>query len=442
MPIRRLPGGPTHAMVPAPMPDPAPASETRALLAQRPYIQFISGRFLSTLAVQIQATTIAWQIYGLARAHGSSVKEASFTLSMIGLIQFLPVLILTLPAGQVADHHNRRNIMVFSLIADLVSTAILATLGFLNPMLWPIFLIAAAFGCSRAFTSPAGGALAPMLVPRELMPRALAWNSLSWQTGSIAGPVLGGAVLALAAHFGAESHAAGWAYVTSGVLYVASILMLLRIKANTTPERQSGSRWEMMKEGLAYVWREKIVLGAISLDLFAVILGGATLLLPAFAADVLKVGPEGYGILRASSGAGAAVMAFYLASNPVKRRAGPIMFTCVGIFGAATIVFGLSKLMWLSVLALALLGGADMVSVYVRQTLVQIVTPDNMRGRVASVSGLFIGASNELGEFESGLVARFLGPVGAAVFGGIGAMIVTGVWAGLFPALRKADKLA
>ena len=424
------------------MPDPAPRSETAALLQQRAYILFLFGRFLSTLAVQVQATTIAWQIYALARQQGADIKEASFTLSMIGLIQFLPVLILTLPAGQFADHHNRRNIMVWTLLADLVSTTVLALLGFLNPIIWPIFVIAAAFGCSRAFTSPAGGALAPMLVPRELMPRALAWNSLAWQVGTIAGPVLGGGVLALAAHFGQDRHGPGWAYVTSGVLYVGSVSTLLLIRANTTPERQAGSRWAMMKEGLAYVWREKIVLGAISLDLFAVILGGATLLLPAFAADVLKVGPEGYGLLRASPGAGAAVMAFYLASHPVKNRAGAIMFTGVFIFGAATVVFGISKMMWLSVAALALLGAADMVSVYVRQTLVQIVTPDHMRGRVASVSGLFIGASNELGEFESGLVARFLGPVGAAVFGGVGAMIVTGVWARMFPALRKADKLA
>ena len=424
------------------MPEPAPLSETAALLRQRPYMLFIGGRFLATLGVQIQATTIAWQIYGLARQHGSDVKHASFTLSMIGLIQFLPVLILTLPAGQTADHHNRRNIMIFSLLADLVSTCILAALGFRNPIIWPIFLIAAAFGCSRAFISPAGGALAPMLVPRELMPRALAWNSLAWQTGSIAGPVLGGGVLALAAHLGHDRQAAGWAYVTSAGLYIGSVLMLLLITANTTPVRQPGSRWEMMKEGLAYVWTNKIVLGAISLDLFAVILGGATLLLPAFAADVLKVGPEGYGILRASSGAGAAIVAFYLASHPVKRRAGAIMFTGVFIFGAATVVFGLSKFMALTLAALAILGGADMLSVYVRQTLVQIVTPDTMRGRVAAVSGLFIGASNELGEFESGLVARFLGPIGAAVFGGVGALIVTGVWSQMFPALRKADKLA
>jgi MFS family permease len=428
-------------MLRAPMSEPATPSQTRALISQRPYMFFLGGRFLATLGVQVQATTIAWQIYALAREGGLGVKEASFTLSLIGLIQFLPVLLLTLPAGQVADHHDRRAIMIWSLLADLVSTVVLAVMAFYDPRIWPIFLIAAAFGCSRAFIGPAGGALGPMLVPRELLPRAIAWNSLSWQTGSIAGPVLGGVVLAIAARAGAERHAAGWAYAVAAGLYVLSVAMMSLIRANTTPERQSGSRWEMVKEGLAYVWREKIVLGAISLDLFAVLLGGATLLLPAFAADVLKVGPEGYGILRAAPGTGAALVALYLASNPIRGRAGTIMFLCVGLFGLATVVFGLSKFMWLSVFALAVLGGADMVSVFVRQTLVQVVTPDHMRGRVASVSGLFIGASNELGEFESGLVARFLGPVGAAVFGGVGAMIVTGVWARLFPDLRKADRL-
>jgi MFS family permease len=196
-----------------------------------------------------------------------------------------------------------------------------------------------------------------------------------------------------------------------------------------------------MKEGLAYVWRQKIVFGAISLDMFAVLLGGATALLPVFARDVLHVGPEGFGILRAGPAIGATIMAVWLAANPIRRRAGLYMFGGVAVFGLATIVFGLSKSLWLSVAALAVLGGADMVSVYVRQTLVQLVTPDHMRGRVASVSSVFIGASNELGEFESGLVARFLGPVGAAVFGGVGALAVTGLWARLFPDLRRADRL-
>ncbi len=427
------------------MTDLSAPSETRQLLAQRSYMMFIGARFLATMGVQVQATTIAWQIYNLARGAGADVKEASFSLGMVGLIQFLPVLGLVLISGHAADHYDRRKIMVLSLGADLISTLVLAFLGFSHPMLWPIFVIAAAFGCSRAFIAPAGGALAPMLVPRELMPRALAWNSLSWQTATIVGPVIGGAVLATAARFGPIDEAAGWAYIVSAGLYVIAVGCLMLIKGKTRPDRHGGSRWEMMKEGLAYVWGQKIVLGAISLDLFAVLLGGATALLPVFAADVLPLRPDeramAYGLLRAMPGVGATLVAFYLAGRPVKRKAGQAIFTGVAIFGAATVVFGVSKSLPLSMGALAILGGADMLSVYVRQTLVQIVTPDSMRGRVAAVSSLFIGASNELGEFESGVVARIIGPVGAAVFGGVGALIVTGTWSRLFPALRKADKL-
>ena len=420
---------------------PAP-SETRRLLSQRPYLAFLAARFTSTVGVQIQSVTIGWQVYELARLD-RGVKEAAFVLSMIGLIQFLPVLFLTLLAGQFADHHDRKRIVIITLLVDIVAAGALAFLAAYNPMLWPIFAISAVFGASRAFMMPAAGSTVPMLVPRDLMPRALAWSSLSWQTATIVGPAVGGLIIA-------ASTAA--AYATSVGLYVLAIGFLLLIRVNTRPETNPASRWEMMKEGLAYVWREKIVFGAISLDLFAVLLGGATLLLPVFAADVLKVGSEGFGIMRAAPGIGAAIVAAYLAAKPVKRRAGIIMFTGVAVFGLATAIFGAAKpitdaaglpafALPLSVAMLATLGGADMLSVYVRQTLVQIVTPDHMRGRVASVSSLFIGASNELGEFESGIVARFLGPVGAAVFGGIGAMIVTGVWAKLFPALRKADSL-
>jgi len=416
----------------ADMSDLTPPSETRALLAQRPFLFLIGGRFLASLGVQVQGTAIAWQVYTLAR-ESAGVNEAALILSMIGLVQFLPVLALTLPAGQAADHHDRRKIMVIALALDLVFTTALGILAVFKPSLWPIFVIAALFGSTRAFLMPAGGALAPMLVPRELMPRALAWSSLAWQTASILGPALGGLMIAVST---------GAAYGLAGGLYIAAMISLGLIRANTTPARQEGSRWEMMKDGLAYVWRQKIVFGAISLDLFAVLLGGATLLLPVFAADVLNVGATGFGILRASPAVGAALVAVYLAARPVRRHAGIVMFIGVAVFAVATIVFGLSKWPALSVVALAILGGADMLSVYVRQTLVQIVTPDHMRGRVASVSSLFIGASNELGEFESGLVARFLGPVGAAVFGGIGALIVTGVWAKIFPDLRKADRLA
>jgi hypothetical protein len=224
-------------------------------------------------------------------------------------------------------------------------------------------------------------------------------------------------------------------------LYIAAFVALLLIRTDTRPQAQAGSRMALVKEGLAYVWSNKIVFGAISLDLAAVILGGATALLPAFARDVLHVGPEGFGILRAGPSVGATVVALYLAANPIRAKAGIWMFSGVAVYGAATLVFGLSTSLWLSVGALAVLGGADMLSVFVRQTLVQLVTPDNMRGRVGAVSTLFISASNELGEFESGVVAWFLGPIGAAIFGGVGALLVTGLWARLFPALRKADRL-
>ncbi|MCA3710788.1 MAG: MFS transporter, partial [Phenylobacterium sp.] len=230
-------------------------------------------------------------------------------------------------------------------------------------------------------------------------------------------------------------------YAGAAGLYLFALACIAGIRGNTRPEVNSGSRWALMKEGLAYVWTNRIVFGAFSLDLVAVLLGGAYALLPVFARDVLHVGPEGFGLLRAGPAIGATLVAVVLARHPIRRKAGPVMFAGVAVFGLATIVFGLSTSLPLSVLALAVLGGADMLSVYVRQTLVQIVTPDALRGRVAAVSSLFFGASNELGEFESGVVARFLGPVGAAVSGGVGAVLATGLWARLFPDLRKADRL-
>ena len=230
-------------------------------------------------------------------------------------------------------------------------------------------------------------------------------------------------------------------YAVTGVLYVIAILCMITVRPKRQQVLQTASRIMLMKEGLSYIWRQKIVFGSISLDLVAVLLGGATALLPVFAGDVLKVGAQGFGILRASPAIGATVVAAYLAMHPIRRKAGLSMFAGVALFGAATLVFALSRSMILSVAALAALGAGDMVSVFVRQSLVQIVTPDHMRGRVAAVSTLFIGSSNELGEFESGVAARFLGPVGAAVFGGVGALIATATWAKLFPDLRKADNL-
>lgn len=393
---------------------------------------FWAGMFLVNIAVQIEAVTIGWQIYGIGR-QTMSIGESAFLVGMVGLAQFVPLFFLTLWAGSLADRHSRRGIVMAALAVEA-----LCVLGLVGVALEPqpdvthIFIIAAVFGAARAFLSPASSATVPMLVPKADMPQAISLKSLAWQTAVIIGPWIGGLLCAISTAV---------SYGVTAALYLAGLAIILFMRTNTTPERQPGSQIEQIKEGLVYTWQNKIIFGAISLDLFAVLLGGATALLPAFASDILQVGPEGFGILRSGPAVGAVIMALVLARWPLKRKAGTRMFLAVAAFGLATIVFGLSRNMWLSVLALAALGAADMISVYVRQTLVQIVTPDHMRGRVSSVSGLFISGSNELGEFESGVVSRFIGPVAAAVVGGIGTIGVTALWAWMFPALRKADRL-
>lgn len=402
------------------------------LIRHRDFTLYWAAMWLVETAVQIESISIGWQIYTQARGT-LSIEQSAFMVGMVGLAQFLPLFILTLFAGSLADRISRRLIVMASLMVEVV-----CVLGLMQVARQPtqgftaIFLIAAVFGAARAFLSPAGSALVPMLVPKADMPQAISLKSLSWQGAVIIGPWLGGILCA---------YSAATAFAVSAGLFLAGLAIISLMRADTRPERQPGSQIAQIREGLVYVWTNKIIFGAISLDLFAVLLGGATALLPAFAADVLHVGPHGFGMLRSGPAIGATIMALILARWPLKRRAGPRMFWAVGAFGFATLVFALSRSMTLSVLALAALGAADMVSVYVRQTLVQIVTPDHMRGRVSSVSGLFISGSNELGEFESGVAARFLGPVGAAVFGGIGTMIVTGSWAWMFPGLRKADRL-
>ncbi|HEY5071111.1 MAG TPA: MFS transporter [Caulobacteraceae bacterium] len=415
------------------MSDPASTlAPARALLGERDYIRFWASRFLGSLGSQIQSVAMGWQVYEISR-RTLSVGQSAFNVSLIGLITFAPLFFLALPAGETADRYDRRRVLLLCYCGEIAAVAILAVVTLRHIATVPVLLaVALLFGASRSFFSPATTALGPMLVPRALLPRAIAWNSLAWQSASIAGPAAAGLLIAISP---------GFAYPTTFVLYIAAGAALLTIRGNTTPQAQPGSRLALVSEGLHYVWTNRVVFGAISLDLAAVILGGATALLPAFAKDVLHVGARGFGILRAGPALGATLVALYLAGHPIRTKAGLRMFAGVAVFGAATVVFALSKSLWLSVAALAVLGGADMLSVFVRQTLVQLVTPDPMRGRVGAVSTLFIGASNELGEFESGVVARFLGPIGAAIFGGVGALIVTGAWAKLFPALRKADRL-
>ena len=404
----------------------------RALLKERDYVAFWCSRWTGSFAAQIQSVAMGWQMYALAR-QTRSVEESAFLVGMIGLAAFAPVFLLTLPAGETADRHDRKTVLLICYVGEILTVLTLAIASWRGAASVTLLLIVgAAFGAARAFFAPANTAMGPMLVPRALLPRSIAWNSLAWQSASVAGPAVAGILVAIS-----PTHA----YVAAFGLYLVSALATALIRKSTRPQVQPGSRWALMKEGLRYVWRQKIVFGAISLDLFAVLLGGATALLPVFARDVLHVGPQGFGILRAGPAIGATTVGLCLAAWPIRQKAGIFMLGGVAVFGLATLVFALSKSLWLSVTALAILGGADMMSVYVRQTLVQLVTPDPMRGRVAAVSSVFIGASNELGEFESGVVARFLGPIGAAVFGGVGALIVVVIWSRLFPALRKADRL-
>lgn len=409
-------------------------TKSRNFLLQYPdFGLFWAGTFLVNIAVQIQTIAVGWQVYLLAR-ETMSIAESAFLMGLVGLSEFLPLFFLSLFAGTLADRASRKWITVFSLIGQWLAVLGLTMLAFSNdPSFVHIFIMVGIFGAARAFLAPAATSLVPMLVPRAVMHKAIALKSLAWQMATILGPWVGGVIIAVGS--------AGLALTAAAVLLGLGIVLISLLRSPTTPERATGSQWHQIREGLAFVWGNKIILGAISLDLFAVLLGGATALLPAFAADILQVGPQGFGLLRSGPAIGAVVMALALARWPLIRHAGRRMLMAVAVFGLATLVFGVSRNLYLSVAALAILGAADMISVYVRQTLVQVVTPDHMRGRVSSVSGLFISGSNELGEFESGLVSRFIGPVGAVIFGGIGTLVVTGLWAKWFPDLRRADRL-
>jgi len=393
------------------------------------FARLLLGRFLSTVAMLSQSVTLGWQVYSIARLE-HTVAYSSFLVGMIGLVQFVPMVALVLLAGETADRYDRRKILIACFGLQLFCSTALAFIALSDtPSLVAIFAIAALFGVGRAFMMPASASLGPMLVPREVLPRAIGWNTLAMQTGMVIGPSVGGILCAISVPA---------AYAVSAVLYTCAATVVFFIAANTKPDHQGGARLKLILEGLSYVWSNKIVFGAISLDLFAVLLGGVTALLPVFARDILHIGPEGFGLLRAGPAIGGGFMALMLSTRPIQRDAGFWMLLAVAAYGVATIVFALSTWVFLSMVALAALGAADTVSVFVRQSLIQIVTPDPMRGRVTAVSSLFISASNELGEFESGVAARFLGPVGAALFGGIGSIVLTGVWAKAFPALRNA----
>jgi MFS family permease len=406
------------------------------------------ARLSTTLAQMAMVIVIGWQVYDIAR-ETMSVKEAAFQLGLIGVAQFLPLLCLSLYAGWVADRIDRRWIARGAIALEAFCALSLCWLTYTHTVTLPaLFGIAALLGVARAFAGPALGALAPNLVPKAILPTAIALSALSWQTGSVIGPAMGGYLYA----------GADWLpYAVSGGLFLLALLMLCLITPVALPAAKAkGSPWAQMVDGLHYVRRNRLVLGAISLDLFAVLLGGATAMLPVYARDILQVGSEGLGHLRAAPAIGAVMVGAYFAWRPLKTNVGVKMLGAVAVFGIATAVFGLSAPLLLPVFgaaaighdfapavllalaALFVLGAADMVSVYVRQSLIQLYTPDEMRGRVGAVSTLFISGSNELGEAESGFLAALIGPVAAVVGGGIGAILVTLMWAKLFPELRRA----
>lgn len=391
-------------------------------------LKLIGGRLFGAMATQMQAVVVGWQVY--------AISHDPLALGYVGLAQFLPMVVLTLPAGDLADRWERRLLLAVSiLVQGLASGLFLALTLAGSQSVRPFYAVLVLFGMARAFAGPAMQSLLPLLVPRERLGKAIAWNSSALQIAVIAGPALGGALYLLGPII---------AYSVCLGLFICGALLVLTIGLRHRPAPPDRRLTAVARAiaGIAYVRQRPLILGAISLDLFAVLFGGATALLPVYAREILAVGPGGLGLLRSATAVGAFCMGLGLSRNPLRRHAGPMMFGCVALFGVATIVFGLSTNFWVSLLALAIVGGSDMVSVYVRSTLIQLATPDAMRGRVSAVNMLFIGASNELGEFESGVTASWFGTVPAVVLGGIGTLVVVGLWMRLFPALRQVDRLS
>ncbi len=381
--------------------------------------------------MQMLIIAVGWQVY--------YITGRVLDLGLIGLSQFVPFLCLSLFAGHVADQFERRRIMTLCLLTFLICMALLLAfaLGRMR-LVWPIYCVLALFGIARAFQTPAAQSFVPNIVPPSSFRSAIALGSSTFQVATIVGPSVGGIVYA----FGAVSHGtdggAAWVYGVASFLLAVSIFLTIAIRPRPVTANRAPPTWSALLEGARFVWHREPVLGAISLDLFAVLFGGATALLPAYTTDVLHAGPDVFGYLRAAPGMGAGLTALCLTLWPVSRRVGVYMFGGVALFGVATVVFGLTNKLWVAMSALVLLGIGDMVSVYIRHLLVQLETPDEIRGRVSAVNSVFIGASNELGEFESGFTAAWFGLVPAIVAGGVVTLAVTALWAGvLFPRLWR-----
>jgi MFS family permease len=397
-----------------------------ALLRQRAYVRMWLSRLFGTAAQQMLMVAIGWQMYDLT--------GSAWDLGLVGLYQFAPALLLTLVAGHVADRVHRGRIVAACMVTQAAVSLLLvwATHGH-----WVhrdlLLAISVALGVARAFQMPAQQALTPMLVPPSMLARAMALSSVGTQSAVIGGPALGGVIFVA----GASA-----VYSTCAVLFGVGCILVGGLRYEHKPPPREPISMHTLLAGVRFIWERKPVLGAVSLDLFAVLLGGATALLPMFAKDILHTGPWGLGLLRASPAVGALLTSVVLTRWPLQRRVGRTLLLAVAVYGLCMVSFGLSPYLWLSMLVLAISGGADMVSVVVRQTLVQLETPNEMRGRVSAVNSVFIGASNQLGEFESGATAAMLGPVGSVVLGGVGTLLVAALWLRLFPSLAKRDRMS
>ncbi|MBX3571959.1 MAG: MFS transporter [Mesorhizobium sp.] len=405
--------------------DPSASVHRFAAFRHSAFARYWTARFLITFATQVVSVAVGWQVYDLTRD--------PFDLGLVGIIQFAPSLLLVLVTGSVADRFGRRLIMALAAFLEALcalAILILTVRGLTG--VGEVFAILFVFGIARAFFAPASASLVANLVPAEHFANAVAWNSSAWQTATIVGPVAGGLLYGLSAQA---------AYTVATVFMLAAGGLILSIPKPAQHSETERASLSTIFAGFRYIWSEKIVLGAISLDLFAVLLSGAVALLPVYARDILELGPWGLGLLRAAPGIGAIMVAVWLTSHPIRDHAGLVMLFFVAMFGVFTIVFGVSTIPWLSIAALAMIGATDMISVYVRETLIQLWTPDRVRGRVNAVNMVFVGASNELGEFRAGTMAALIGTVPAVVFGGVGAIGVAGLWAYLFPALRRVRRL-
>jgi MFS family permease len=408
-----------------------PSSTFKALTQQRAFMRMWFARLFGTTGNQMLMVAVGWQMYDLT--------GSAWDLGLVGLYQFLPALLLTLLAGHVADRVHRGRIVAVCLLTQgtVAMVLVAATQGWGGDSAsWVsrglLLGLSIVLGAARAFQMPAQQALTPVLVPPAMLPRAMAFSSAGMQTAVIGGPALGGVIFVA----GATA-----VYATSACLFLIGCVLIAMVRYEHTPPPREPVTVRTLLAGAAFVWQRKALLGAVSLDLFAVLLGGATALLPMFAKDILHVGPWGLGLLRAAPAAGALLMSALLTRWPLERRVGRTMLAAVAFYGVCMLVFGLSTSFVLSLIVLALSGCADMLSVVVRQTLVQLETPNDMRGRVSAVNSVFIGASNQLGEFESGATAALMGPVGSVVAGGIGTLLVAGLWLKWFPSLANRDRM-